>query len=38
MGIIEVHTRFWWKNLTEKGHLPDLVVDGRIIFKHIFKK
>jgi hypothetical protein len=25
-----VHTRFWWKNLSEGEHLEDPGVDGRI--------
>jgi len=32
-----VITEFWWKNLREKTHLEDPGVDGRIIFKQIFK-
>jgi hypothetical protein len=34
----EVHTRFWLGNLRERNHLEDLVVDGGIILKCIFKK
>jgi hypothetical protein len=26
----ELHTGFWWADLTERGHLKDLGVDGRI--------
>jgi len=33
-----VHTGFWWGDLREGNNLKDLVVDGRIIFKRIFKK
>jgi hypothetical protein len=33
-----VHKRFWWGDLREKGHLEDLVSDGIIILKWIFKK
>ena len=29
----EVHTGFWWKNVRERDHLGDLIVDGRIILK-----
>ena len=29
---------FWWGNLTERVHLEDLVVDGRIILKWILEK
>jgi len=28
---------FWHENLNERGHLEDLVVDGRIILKCILK-
>jgi hypothetical protein len=34
----EVVTGFWWGNLREGGHLEDPGIDGRIIFKRIFKK
>ena len=33
-----MHTGFWWGNLRERDPLKDLVVDGRIILKWIFKK
>jgi hypothetical protein len=29
----EVSTDFWWGNLTERGCLVNLGVDGRIILK-----
>jgi hypothetical protein len=32
-----VHTEFWWGDLSERDHLEDLDVDGRIILKWIFK-
>jgi hypothetical protein len=35
---IEVDTGFWCGNLTERYHLENLSVDGRIIFKWISKK
>jgi hypothetical protein len=38
MGVGEVHTGFWWGNLRERYHLEDPGIDGRIIFKWIFKK
>jgi hypothetical protein len=38
MGIEEVHTRLWWKNLTERDHFAELGVDVRITLKHIFTK
>jgi len=33
-----VHTGFWWGNLTERGHLEDRGVDGRLILRCIFRK
>jgi hypothetical protein len=38
MGKREVHTGFWWGDLTEGDHLGDPDVDGRIILKLILKK
>jgi len=32
-GRGEVHTGFWWGNLTERDHFEDLGMDGRIIVK-----
>jgi hypothetical protein len=32
-GRGEVHTGFWWGNLSEIDHLEDPGVDGRIILK-----
>jgi hypothetical protein len=29
---------FWWGNLTERDHLEELGVDGRIMLKRTFKK
>jgi len=34
----EVRTGFWWEDLTERDHLEDLGLNGRIILKLIFKK
>jgi len=33
-GTAELHTGFWWGNLSESDHLEDLSLDG--IFKMIF--
>jgi hypothetical protein len=33
----EVYTRFWWRNLREKDHLEDPVVDGGIILRWIIR-
>jgi len=30
--------KIWWDNLRERDHLEDLDVDGRLIFKWIFRK
>jgi hypothetical protein len=38
MGRGEVHIGCWWENLSERGHLEDPGVDGRIILKYIEKK
>jgi len=38
MGREEVNTGFWWGNLTERDHLGDPGVDGRIILSWIFRK
>jgi hypothetical protein len=32
-GREEVHTRFWWGNLRERGHLEDPGVDGEYNIK-----
>jgi hypothetical protein len=34
----EVHIVFWWGCLTEREHLEDLGVDGKIILKLVLKK
>jgi len=34
----EVHTVFWWGDLTGRHRLDDRGVDGRIILKLIFRK
>jgi hypothetical protein len=37
-GTGDVHTGFWWGDRREGDHLEDLRIDGRMIFKWIFKK
>jgi hypothetical protein len=37
-GKDEVHTRIWAEDLTERDHLVDPGVDGRVILKWNFKK
>jgi len=38
MGRGEVYTGFWWGNLSEKDHLEDPGVEGRIILRWNFRK
>jgi hypothetical protein len=38
MGRRETCVGFWWGNLTERDHLGDSGVDGRIILKTVFRK
>ena len=33
-----MYTGFWWGNLIERDHWGDLVVDGWIILRRIFRK
>jgi hypothetical protein len=33
-----VHTGVWWENMRVRDHFEDLVLNGRIILKCIFKK
>jgi hypothetical protein len=35
MGRGKLHTEFWWGNLSERHHLENVGVDGRIILKLI---
>jgi len=37
MGIGEVHTGFWWGDLSERDNLEDSGIDGRIILKWFFR-
>ena len=34
----EVHTGFWWGDPTERNLFEELVIDGRLILKWVFKK
>ena len=34
----ELHTEFWWGNLKERGHLANIVLEGRIILKYILNE
>jgi hypothetical protein len=38
MGREEEHTGVWWENLTERDHLKESGVDGRIKLKWILRK
>jgi len=38
VGRVEVYTGFWWVSLMERDLLKDLGVDGKILFKWMFKK
>jgi hypothetical protein len=38
MGRAEVYTGFQWVNLSERDHLEDRDVDGKIILRWIFTK
>ena len=38
MGRVGLYTGFWWGNLSERDHLGNLGIDGRIIFNWIFRK
>ena len=38
MEIGEVYTGFWWENLSERDHLEDIDVDGRMILNGMFRK
>ena len=36
--VARMEERFWWENLTERKHLEDPGVDGRIILRWIIRK
>jgi len=33
-----VHTGFWWGNLSERNHLKDPGINGRVILRWIFRQ
>jgi len=37
-GRGETYTGFWWRNLSERDHLGDPGLNGRIILRWIFRK
>jgi len=37
-GRAEAYTAFWWGNLSERVHLGDPGVDGRMTLRWIFRK
>jgi hypothetical protein len=37
-GKVELCTGFWWGNLSERDCLGDPGIDGKIIFRWIFRK
>jgi len=37
-GRGEAYRGLWWGNVTERDHLEDLSVDGKIILRWIFRK
>jgi len=37
-GRGEVYTGIWWRNRSERDHLEDPGIDGRIILRWIFRK
>ena len=36
-GKVEVYKGFWWENLRKSDHLQNPGVDGRIVFRWIFR-
>jgi hypothetical protein len=34
----EEYAGFWWRNLRERDHLEDPVIDDRVILRWIFRK
>ena len=37
-GRGETYTGFWWRNLSERDHVGDPGLNGRIILRWIFRK
>ena len=33
-----MHTGFWWGNLRERDHLEEAGLEGKIIFRWLFRK
>jgi len=38
VGRGEAYTEFWWGNLRERDYLEDTGLDGRKIFRWLFRK
>jgi len=38
MGERISYTGFWWRNIKERDHMEDPVLDGRIILRWLFRR